>query len=126
MSKDGLAGRRVLVVEDDYLLATDLARLLRRAGAEVAGPVANVAGALGALEPPPDLACLDVRLGAEFSFPVADELARLGVPFIFTTGSGGEIPPAHRHRPLCWKPLAHDAVLQALAQALAAAPAGAG
>lgn len=118
MSSVALAGRRVLVVEDNFLLAIDLAGMLERAGAEVVGPVMSVEEALAALDPLPDVATLDVQLGEETSFPIADELARHGIPFVFVTGAGGMIPTAHQSRPLCHKPFSDRAVLGALIDAL--------
>jgi CheY-like chemotaxis protein len=114
-----LAGRRVLVVEDNYLLAMDLAQMLERAGAEVIGPVLSVKEAFSALDPPPDIATLDVQLGDETSFLIADELARRGIPFVFATGTADLIPPEHRSRPLCQKPVSSGAILKALTDALA-------
>jgi CheY-like chemotaxis protein len=113
-----LAGRRVLVVEDNYLLAMDLAGLLERAGAEVVGPVLSVQEAFDALDPLPDIATLDVQLGDETSFPIADELAQRGVPFVFATGAADLIPTVHSSRPICQKPLSNRAILEALSAAL--------
>jgi CheY-like chemotaxis protein len=113
-----LAGRRVLVVEDDYLLAIDLVGTLQSAGAEAVGPASSVAEALDMLDPPPDVASLDIELGDETSFPIADELARRGIPFVFVTGSAHTIPPLHRTRPICHKPAPGHAVVAALADAL--------
>ncbi|MEG3089377.1 response regulator [Sphingomonas sp. PB4P5] len=113
-----LAGRRVLVVEDDYLLGIDLAATLQGAGAEVIGPASSVAEALDMLDPLPDVASLDVQLGDETSFPIADELARRGIPFVFVTGSANTIPTSHGTRPICHKPAPGHAVMSALADAL--------
>ena len=119
MTMPPLADRRVLVVEDNYLIAMDLAGMLERAGAEVIGPVMSVQEALDALNPLPDIATLDVQLGEETSFPIADTLAKQGVPFIFATGTADLIPAAHRSRTLCGKPLSDRAILKALTDALA-------
>lgn len=83
-----LRGRRILVVEDEYFLADELARGLAGAEAEVVGPIATAQGALDLLEgpAPPDAAILDVNLAGEDVYPVADALLALGVPFLFTTG----------------------------------------
>lgn len=113
-----LAGRRVLVVEDDYLFGIDLAGTLQSAGAEAVGPASSVAEALGMLNPSPDVASLDVQLGDETSFPIADELARRGIPFVFVTGSAHTIPASHGTRPICHKPAPGHAVMTALADAL--------
>lgn len=118
MSGQELAGRRVLVVEDEYLIASDVAEMLGRAGVDVVGPVASVRDALDALDPLPDVASLDVKLGDETSFPIADELTRRGVPFVFATGSPTDIPSAHRGRTVCQKPVLDAVLLQALIDAL--------
>lgn len=119
MSSEVIAGRHILVVEDDYLIAIDLVGVLERAGAEVIGPASNVREALDALDMPIEAATLDVMLGEEASFPIADELARRGIPFVFTTGSPGPIPAAHKGRAICRKPFSDQALLKALSDALA-------
>ena len=83
-----LQGRRLLVVEDDYVLAEDLKRELELMGAEVLGPAPSVEGALRLLsvEPRPDVVLLDLNLGGEMAFPVADALQERGILFAFTTG----------------------------------------
>jgi CheY-like chemotaxis protein len=85
----GLAGRRVLVVEDEPIVGMLLEDMLLDLGVEVVGPAATLAEAL-ALAEREDLAAalLDVNLGGERSYPVADALARRGVPFLFLTGYG--------------------------------------
>lgn len=113
-----VAGRRVLIVEDDYFLASELAATLTWAGAEVVGPVANVRDGLAALDRAPDIATLDVQLGDETSLRLADELVRRGIPFVFATGSARKIPVAHAGRAVCHKPVANQVILKALADAL--------
>lgn len=84
-----LAGRRVLVLEDEFFLADDLAATLRAAGAVVVGPFSTVDQALQALETGAadcDLAILDLNLRGVRSYPVADLLTARGVPFVFVTG----------------------------------------
>ena len=73
---EGLAGRRVLLVEDEYFIADDAARVFKTGGAEVIGPVASVHGALALLADTPGLdgAVLDVNLQGEMAFPLADAL----------------------------------------------------
>ncbi|WP_081739609.1 response regulator [Methylobacterium sp. 10] len=87
-SRRALRGRRILVVEDEYFLADELARGLAEAEAEVVGPIATAQGALDLLKGPAplDAAILDVNLGGEDVHSVADALLALGVPFLFTTG----------------------------------------
>lgn len=77
-----LAGRSVLVVEDDYYLADEHARALETAGAIVLGPAPSVAAALDLLgrEAALEAAVLDVNLGGEMVYAVADTLAVRGIP----------------------------------------------
>lgn len=110
------AGKRILVVEDDYFIAKCLARDLRRAGAEVLGPAPTVGEALDLIAAGPlDGAVLDVNLRGEMAFPVADALARSGVPFIFATGySADMLPRRYAAVPRCDKPVDPDALAAAL------------
>jgi CheY-like chemotaxis protein len=101
-----LSGRRVLVVEDEALVAMLVEDALLDAGAEVMGPVATVAEALLLLKGQlPEAAVLDLNLAGETSTPVADELARRGVPFVVATGYGADgLPPGHANVPVLAKP----------------------
>ena len=104
-----LRGRRVLVVEDDCLLALDLLEELRRCGAVVVGPVGTVAEALGLLESGagPHLAILDIKLRDGLAYPVADALRARGVPFLFASGiDPAAIPAAYAGVALAQKPVA--------------------
>ena len=87
-TSSSVRGRRVLVVEDEYILAEDLREELEREGAEVLGPVPTVEEALELLRstPKPYMAILDINLQGEMAWPVADLLRDMGVPFIFATG----------------------------------------
>lgn len=98
MSERTLGGRRVLVVEDEWVTADDLCGQIRGEGAQVVGPVATVAQALGAIEGgPPDAAILDINLGGEMAFRVADALRARGIPFLFATGyDAWSIPEGYR------------------------------
>ena len=100
-------GSRILVVEDEYLAADDLREGLEEAGVEVLGPVPSVAQAMDLLDAGarPDAAVLDVNLGEERVWPVADRLREAGVPFILATGYDARaIPEAYRAAPRCEKP----------------------
>ena len=108
----------MLVVEDDYWIAATLVEMISEAGAEVVGPVDCVRDALAALDPTPHVASLDVQLGPETSFPIADELDRRGVPFIFATGAASMIPAVHASRPICHKPTSRELLIGALCRAL--------
>jgi hypothetical protein len=114
-----LRGRRLLVLEDDFMIATDLARTLEEHGAEVIGPAYSVAGALTLIEAKNgalDGAVLDVNLGAEPAYPVADALLARGVPFVFATGyDAWVIPEPYADVPRCEKPYDLATVIRLLA-----------
>ena len=99
------APRSILVVEDEYLLATDVSRYLRTLGYEILGPVPTVERALALIDrKPPAAAVLDIQLEEERSYLIADRLVELGIPFVFRTGHMEDILPAHlRERPLLSK-----------------------
>jgi DNA-binding response OmpR family regulator len=84
----------ILLVEDEYLIADDLARELVEHGVTVIGPIATLDATLAAVAAQrPDLAVLDINLRGDPVFPLADLLAAQHVPFVFTTGyDADEIP----------------------------------
>lgn len=88
MTDQFLQGRRVLVAEDEYLIAFDVRDALVRAGAEVLGPVPTVEDAAAMLdrEMQIDAAVLDVNLRGDMIFTVADTLQARGIPVVFATG----------------------------------------
>jgi DNA-binding NtrC family response regulator len=92
-----MKGCRVLIIEDEYFLADDLAKALRLVGCKVIGPVPELSDAMSIETDSFDLAVIDINLRECLAYPIADELKRLGKPFIFVTGYGaGAIP--HRFR----------------------------
>ena len=104
---DKLSGQRVLIVEDEYFLAQDLAEHLNHLGVEVVGPVGTITDALELLRCA-DIqgAVLDINLRGERVYPVADVLQQKQVPFVFASGYGGELEPsAYADIPRCIKPL---------------------
>ncbi len=107
MPEGALRGCHVLVVEDDYFLATDLAETLAAMGAKVLGPVPTLQAALDLVEREvPDVAVIDVNLSIQGGFPVADRLACIGVPFLFASGYGHpSLPDRHRGVRLLSKPV---------------------
>ncbi|CAL8480620.1 response regulator [Caballeronia sp. S22] len=113
-----LDGRRILVVEDDYLVALALSTVLEEAGAHVVGPVASAEEAVALLEEGRervDAAVLDVDLNGETSYPVADALASRDIRFVFATGYGIDaVAEGYRHYPRCQKPFDHRAIFKAL------------
>jgi DNA-binding NtrC family response regulator len=118
----GLAGQRLLILEDEMLVALALEDIVTRWGSRIVGPVANVATALAAIAAePPDAALLDVNLQGERADPVADALAARGVPFVFVTGYGGlDLPARFAEAPLLSKPFEPAALKAALLKAIAA------
>lgn len=112
----GLAGLRVLVVEDDYYLATDGKEALELAGAEVMGPTAKESEALRlAKSGMVDCAVLDINLGAGPSFSVAEALREQSIPFLFTTGYDAvSIPSAYRDVERLEKPVDEANLVEAV------------
>jgi DNA-binding response OmpR family regulator len=118
-SHDTLAGIKVLVVEDSYLIAEHVSDLLTQHGAEVVGPVARLALGLKLVEDgtPVDGALLDVNLDGEFCFPIASALMRRAVPFAFLTGydDGDIIPRDFAGAPRLGKPLDEAQLVRTIA-----------
>jgi CheY-like chemotaxis protein len=103
-----LAGRRVLVVEDQFLIAMDIEKMLRALGAANVDLASSIADALAAIErTPPDLAALDLRLGTETTAPVAEALQARSIPLVYVTGYDdlNAIPAPLRNAPLVRKPI---------------------
>jgi len=94
--ENSFGGRRIMVVEDDYLVVTDLIERLQAMGADVVGPVPNLEKAFERLDRLPDIAgaVLDLNVAGEMVFPLAEELKRRSVPFIFATGYDDDAIPA--------------------------------
>jgi len=90
-----LSGQRILVLEDDYFLATDTALALRGVGADVIGPCRTEEAARSELgNTKPTAAVVDVNLGNGPSFVLASDLKGRGVPFVFITGYDDDVIPA--------------------------------
>ena len=109
--------RRILIVEDEPLIAMMLEDFLDALDCAHAGTADSVADALALVEKGGiDAAILDVNLrNGEQSWAIADALAAAGTPFILATGGGGDsIAEAHRARPVLSKPFTMDAVEKAL------------
>jgi DNA-binding response OmpR family regulator len=101
-----LNGKRIVVVEDDFVLATDICRTLRELGATVLGPAPTPFYAMHLIGGKKiDAAVLDVRLHGTTVFEVADLLLDRGVPIIFATASDrNSIPSRFHDAPLLEKP----------------------
>jgi CheY-like chemotaxis protein len=107
MLEPRLSGCRILVVEDEYLIADDITQALRGAGAEVLGPVATAADAAELIAGGGriDAAILDINLRDGAVFPAADTLAERNIPFAFATGyEQWSLPERFQGRPIVEKP----------------------
>jgi CheY-like chemotaxis protein len=101
-----LFGRRILIVEDEALVSMVIEEALRDLGCDIVGPVGTLDQALAlARTEPLDGALLDVNLGGEPVYPVADALSSRGIPFAFVTGYGeGGIIARYATAPALVKP----------------------
>ena len=117
MSNRNLAGYRVLIVEDEFFLAADLEDAIDRSGAEIIGPLGDLDSALAQVRSHvPDLATVDINLGGDLAYPLADALLREHVPFVFASAyEPDEIPARFRNVPHVVKPYAMDDLIGALA-----------
>lgn len=119
-----LWGRRVMIVEDQMLLAMELESLLAELGCTVLGPAPSVAQALALLEQQrPDAAILDVNLNGQTALPVAEALTAQGVPFVLATGRTDVLQPELQGAPRLGKPVDHNELVRALVQVLDGGPA---
>lgn len=118
-----LASKRVLVVEDEALVAMLIEELLEDCGCSVVGPCSSVATALkAATTEAVDLAVLDVNLRGEKVYPVAEALSERHIPFLFLSGYGEEAVPVGRSEwKVCPKPFRSNELIAMLQAALAAA-----
>ena len=116
-----LEGLRILVVEDEFLVATLIEDMLVAAGCVVAGPVPRLSEALAAVDHGTfDAAVLDVNLGGDRVYPVADALSHRNVPFVFITGYGaGVLPCEYAERPRLCKPFKMADLLDKLSSVVA-------
>lgn len=114
---DTLPGKKILVVEDEPLVALLVADILQEAGCIVVGPAYDVNSALRLFEnASPDAAVLDINLGNnQTSAPVADVLERAGIPFIYVTGYGASaLRTQDRQKPRVDKPFEKSNLLRTL------------
>lgn len=119
-----LTGRRVLVVEDESLVAMLIETILEDMDCIPVGPAANIEEGLRLVADTQDLdaALLDVNVAGQQIFPVADALKARGVPFVFSTGYGeGGLPDEWRGQPTVQKPFTEAAIRDALMKAMGVA-----
>ncbi|HEX2477971.1 MAG TPA: response regulator [Geminicoccaceae bacterium] len=116
-----LAGLRVLIVEDEFLLAMELETLVECGGCTAVGPASSVRQALALIDgDEPDIALLDVNLKGERATPVAAALQDRGVPYVLITGySDAQLSePELRNAPRLDKPVSSRALTRAVKRAL--------
>ena len=115
-----LSGLRVFVVEDEGVVALMIEDLLLDLGCEIAASVSQLADACRmAPATQADLALLDVNLGGELVFPVAEILRERKMPLVFSTGYGASgLPPKFSRYPVLAKPFSASDLQQAIALAL--------
>jgi DNA-binding NarL/FixJ family response regulator len=114
-ARAGLAGLRILIAEDQYMIASELRRVLEAAGLEIVGPFSTLRAALAAVDDDIDLALLDVNLHGLAVFEVADALAGRGVPYAFATAyEAGALPVPYRSIARVEKPVEPQALLDTL------------
>lgn len=122
MTANVLRGKRILIVEDEYFIASDLTRMLGDHGAMVVGPFGSLDAGLAVLEDdePIDVAVLDVNLDGAYSYPIAELLTARGVPFVFVTGyDSWAMPSAYRDAPCLAKVFPPGVVVDTIEQLVA-------
>jgi two-component SAPR family response regulator len=118
-----LAGLRVLVVDDEFLSAYEVERLVHKLDCVVIGPAASVDGALDLVaDDPPDLALLDVYLNGTFVTPLVESLRARKVPHVLITGCSAQdlVEVGLTAAPVVYKPPEEARLTQAIVQALQA------
>ena len=121
MARPNLRDRRILIVEDEYLVAMSLAEALQDAGSIVLGPVPSVDKAITKIESEPhiDGAVVDVNLGGVLAYPVADLLIARKIPFVFTSGyEDNLLRDRYSQVKNCAKPYLFAAMEEALVEAM--------
>ena len=121
MSKRELSNRKVLVVEDEMMIAMLIEDMLDEFGCKLVGPATNVPRALELIgKEQVEIAVLDLNLDGKDTYAIADALRQKNVPFIFATGYGSTgMRPEYSDRPVLQKPFQAIDLETALAQALA-------
>jgi DNA-binding response OmpR family regulator len=108
---------RILIVDDEPMISLLLEDWLEELGHQAVGPARNVKSALALIDSAgPDAAIVDVSLGAESGYPVAERLAERKIPFVFATGRAeGSLRPPFANAPMLSKPFDFAAVGAAIA-----------
>lgn len=114
-----IAGKRILVVEDEFIVAAMLCDVLEDAGAEPLGPVGRVVDGLEIIANETiDAAVLDWNLHGESGIPLAEALRARNIPFIIATGYGA-VEEDFANQPILGKPYVAQVLLETLAGLLA-------
>ncbi len=120
MTASALDGCRVLLVEDELMVAMLVETVLQDEHCDIVGPIGDVAAALSAAcGERLDLAVLDINLGGEMVFPVAEALTERGVPFLLLSGYGEGAVPSDRNWPVHAKPFRLDELIGVLSRLVA-------
>lgn len=128
MSKRELSNRKVLVVEDEMIIAMLIEDMLDEFGCKLVGPATNVPRALELIAKESiDVAVLDLNLDGKDTYAIADALQRKNVPFIFATGYGSAgLRQEYGNRPVLQKPFPASDLETALTEALSGTNVAAG
>jgi DNA-binding response OmpR family regulator len=121
MANSPLRDRRILIVEDEYLIAMSLQDALESAGSFVLGPAPSVDKAIKTIESEDhiDAAVLDVNLGGALAYSVADKLIARKIPFVFTSGYDDNVLRIrYAHVKNCPKPYLFRVIEEALLEAM--------
>ncbi|TFF27708.1 response regulator [Jiella endophytica] len=121
MPEGRMEGLRVLIVEDESLVALQLEDMLLELGCHVVGPAMRLRAAGELLDAGVGIDCavLDVNVCGEMVYPIADRLDQMGIPFIFATGYGRDgVEPRWTKVPILQKPYTSEEIGQSLALCL--------
>jgi CheY-like chemotaxis protein len=125
VARSRLEGKRILVVEDEFLLADEIVDWLVLRGAKPVGPAATLPQGLDLLEQSPavDCAVLDINLAGTMVFPLALELRRRGIPLLFASAYAQDVtfPDELKHTPRLKKPFSEAQLIRAVELALGGA-----
>lgn len=120
MNNSLFSGRRVLIVEDEMMVAMLIEDMLGDLGCDIVGPAGRIEDALSiATEAAIDAAVLDVNLNGHETYAVADVLERRGIPFLFATGYGASgLTERFRTAPVLQKPFQERDLARLLGEVL--------
>lgn len=113
---------KVLLVEDDFIVAYDMQTMLEEQGADVLGPASSLSEARELLaRSSPNVAVLDVNLNGELVFPLAEDLQSRGIPYLFATAYADDerlYPPLSKQAPRLAKPVLPAVLIAQVARLL--------